>query len=393
MKNILLYIDNEIDGTGGAQYTKSLLDALASLSSASFNLSVIYTTRGWDSHLLKYSSIETFYFKKSAFRVKFYQILIAFGLISVAREIAGKFDKKVIFLNKSNFDLVIFPSVDTIACLVDGNSLGTIHDLMHRYERRFKETGSFPRFYYRENYYKNLLKIASAVLVDSELGKKQVIESYGIHKAEILVLPYIAPYNYYHQKTRDNEINIASNSGNGYLFYPAALCPHKNHVNLIKSVKLLSDRNIIIDLFLAGKKNLEFSRLSKLVSDYKLSHQVKFLGYIPDDQMGNYYRNALALIMPTYYGPTNMPPVEAILQDCIPVVSNNYAMPEQLEDAALYFDPLKPESIADAIESLVKDKDLRSRLLANGSKIKHKFSRERFESDLKSILKRTAHIN
>jgi glycosyltransferase involved in cell wall biosynthesis len=386
MEKIALYIDNRFSGTGGSQYSKSILDALVALAPDRYTLTVIYTIRDWENYLSRFSTISLCYFNRSTSLLKLYQVLFSIGLISVAKRIAGRLDKKVVFINSQSFDLVIFPSADTIACLVDVKTLGTIHDLMHRYERRFKEAGSLLRYYYRENYYKNLLIHANSVLVDSSLGRKHVIDSYSNISSKIFILPYIAPYNYYSQQIPEQIPKDVYKTRNKYLFYPAALCPHKNHLNLFKAIKILKEKGIKIDLLLAGRKKLEYKRLKRIVHEYNLEEQIQFLGYVPDEEIVYYFKNAFALVMPTFFGPTNIPPIEAVLMDCIPILSNNYAMPEQFDDAALYFNPYEPASIADAIESIVNDNELRKRLLSNGNHIKHKFSQERFESDLKKTM-------
>lgn len=116
-----------------------------------------------------------------------------------------------------------------------------------------------------------------------------------------------------------------------------------------------------------------------------LTDQVKFIGYTSDSDLYHYFKHAFALVMPSFYGPTNIPPIEAILLDCPPIVSNNYGMPDQFEDAALYINPSDPVDIANAIGKLLTDPDLRDNLLKKGNRIKPKFSQERFISDLQNI--------
>ena len=60
--------------------------------------------------------------------------------------------------------------------------------------------------------------------------------------------------------------------------------------------------------------------------------------------------------MPTIGGPTNIPPLEAILCECPMAVSNIYAMPEQLKNASLYFDPNSEKNMAEVMEELWTNK-------------------------------------
>ena len=84
-----------------------------------------------------------------------------------------------------------------------------------------------------------------------------------------------------------------------------------------------------------------------------------FLGFISDMEIINLYNGALGLVMPSYFGPTNIPPIEAIMLNCPVVVSDVYASRIQLENAALYFNPNDYIDISNKIEALL-DYEVRS---------------------------------
>ena len=82
--------------------------------------------------------------------------------------------------------------------------------------------------------------------------------------------------------------------------------------------------------------------------------------------MPEFYRRARAMVMPTFFGPTNIPPLEAFALGCPVAVSNIYGIPEQVGDAALLFDPNSVEEIADCIERLWQDDALCASLISKG---------------------------
>jgi len=386
MKRIAIYIDSRYNQGGTYQYTKSLIYALNSLSGKNFSLSLLYTDQSWETYLNSFTDADCIKINKSPFLNRLYQFFISLGLFRIVKFLAGKLDGEIKLINKLNFDSVIFPAGDTIAILVNTGVIGAIHDLMHRYERRFKESGGFFRYRFRENYYKQILLSAKAAVVDSELGKKHVEESYKKINAKIFILPYIAP-DYIYLPTSGNEPVLKDPPDySNYLFYPAQFWPHKNHSNLLKAIKILKDKGIYVNLILSGSKNREYSNLIKYVKENQLTDRVKFKGYIPDSELILLYKNALALVMPTYYGPTNIPPIEAILLGCPPIVSNIYGMPEQFENAALYFNPDDPFEIAERIELVLLNSDYRIKLVEKGEFIKSKFSQERFCKDINRML-------
>lgn len=386
MKRIAIYIDTQYESGGTFQYTKSLIYAIDSISSKEISLTLLYTYKNWDTYLNSFLNTNKIFLKKSHLLNKLYKLFIAIGLINILKFFTNKFDKEIRFIENQNFDFVIFPAGDAIACIVNSNVVAAIHDLMHIYERRFRESGGFFSFRFRENFNKQLLSCSKAILVDSAEGERQVKESYETINAKIFILPYIAPDYIYSDFLNDASSPRESISLLKYIFYPAQFWLHKNHLNLLRALKILNEKGIIINLILSGSKNREYGKLIKFVRKNKLDDQVRFSGYINEQEVIDLYKNALALVMPTYYGPTNIPPIEAIILGCPPIVSNIYGMPDQLRDSAIYFDPDNPSEIADKIESLYLYPELREEIIKKGELIKMKFSQERFQRDILNIV-------
>ena len=88
--------------------------------------------------------------------------------------------------------------------------------------------------------------------------------------------------------------------------------------------------------------------------------------------------------MPTFYGPTNIPPIEAVYSNCPVLVSDIYGMRNQMEDYAIYFNPLDVTSISNAMITLLTNKEpiAKETIL----RLKNKFSLERFTNTVDKIL-------
>jgi glycosyltransferase involved in cell wall biosynthesis len=151
-----------------------------------------------------------------------------------------------------------------------------------------------------------------------------------------------------------------------YLFYPAQFWPHKNHVNLLHALRLLRDRGLDLSLALTGsdKGNLPFIR--DTAARLGLTPHVRWLGFVTNDQLISLYRHAAALTYVTFFGPENLPPLEAFAAGCPVVASDVAGAREQLADAALLVDPRRPEEIAAAVERLRADPTLRAALIERG---------------------------
>ena len=78
------------------------------------------------------------------------------------------------------------------------------------------------------------------------------------------------------------------------------------------------------------------------------------------------YRQAVALTFVTYFGPDNIPPLEAFALGCPVIASAVEGSREQYGDAVVHVDPSDPEAIGQAIWKLHSNKRLRGRLVEAG---------------------------
>ena len=74
----------------------------------------------------------------------------------------------------------------------------------------------------------------------------------------------------------------------------------------------------------------------------------------------------LALVIPTFFGPSNVPSLEAWSLDCPVITSNVRGLPEQVGDAELLIDPRDENSIADAVWQIYSNVSLRQTLVECG---------------------------
>jgi glycosyltransferase involved in cell wall biosynthesis len=258
---------------------------------------------------------------------------------------------------------------------------------MHRYESRFAEVSAHGEYLKRERHFTRLCRWARGVLVDSEVGKKHVIDSYGLNPVRIHVLPYIAPK--YPDLSCDKTGDIRDlDLPQKYLFYPAQFWGHKNHKALVQAAALLKPRIPDLKIVFAGSEKNGLAETREKVHALKLSDSIHFLGYVPNDHIPILYRRARALIMPTFFGPTNIPPLEAAAFGCPVAVSDIYGMRQQMGDAALYFDPSSVGEIADVMERLWKDDPLCINLIHCGKALLDRWNQGPFNERFLEIIER-----
>lgn len=288
--------------------------------------------------------------------------------ISAWRHSAAFLDSNIRALSAAECDLWVCPNHDRYAFRSGLQTLGTVHDLMHRYERSFPEVSEDGEFERREFHFRETCRWSKGVLVDSEVGKQQLRESYGIAEDRVFALPYIAP-PYIRESPSVDDATLSSRYElpQKFFFYPAQFYQHKNHKALIEALALMKDGHPDVRLVLVGARERNgYEEVRTLVAEKGLTDTVLFMGYVPDSDMPGFYRRSRALVMPTFFGPTNIPPLEAFALGCPVATSRIYGVPAQLGEAALFFDPRSVEEIHDCLVRLWRDDSLCAVLAERG---------------------------
>lgn len=278
---------------------------------------------------------------------------------------------------------------DVIFCLQQGifmpnyfiRQIRPVHDIMHRYESQFPEIRC--NYEERETVFKSVAKYTDLIFVDSNLGKKQFEECYikgTRNKLKMVVLPFVVPEHILN--TKEQYIETPSK----YVFYPAQFWEHKNHMNLLKAIKILKNGLQDIHLVLVGSEKNMLKKINQYIKENELEENVTIQGFVSDEQITYLYKHAVGLVMPTYFGPTNIPPLEAMALGCPVAVSDKYAMPEQVGRAGLRFNPDSPEEIAECIKKMWSDEELRTNMIEDGYGQIKKWTKKEFEKKLVKVM-------
>jgi glycosyltransferase involved in cell wall biosynthesis len=251
---------------------------------------------------------------------------------------------------------------------VDVPYIATMWDIQHRLQPWFPEVSRAGEWDHREKIFARFLRQATYIITPNQTGQDELSMFYQIPPARFRRLRHPVPYI----EKRPTKEEVASilekyHISNRYIFYPAQFWAHKNHINLLKAFSFLHENyNLDLDLVFTGsdKGNLEY--IKNTVKNLQMNEKVHFLGFVPHDDLIALYAGAFALTYVTYFGPENLPPLEAFACGC-PVIASAYAgAKEQLGDAALLVDGSKPEEIALAIKKIHESPHLREKLIRKG---------------------------
>jgi glycosyltransferase involved in cell wall biosynthesis len=274
-------------------------------------------------------------------------------------------------------ELMLYPMPTRLAFESGVPCVMAIHDLQHRLQPEFPEVSAGGEWEIREHLFRNGARSATLLLADSEVGREDILECYGssgVRPERVKVLPFLAA-SYLDREVSEAErsrVRAAYRLPGRYLFYPAQFWPHKNHARLVRALAAVKDgHGIEIPLVLCGShsgplRELAHREALALARRLGVARQVRDLGFVPDGDMSGLYGAAAALVMPTFFGPTNIPVLEAWALGCPVLSSDIRGIREQVGDAGVLADPRSVEAIADGIHRLWTDERLRRTLIERG---------------------------
>lgn len=379
-------MERKPDSGGAYQYCLAMLKALADLPKEMFVVTAFCTYPEWVSIVEEFGLNAKLVQKNIIEKVAHY-IAEKVIPISVYRKFFQWLHPLARQLKSNQIDFCIYPCADKISFMISVPAIVTVFDLMHRYLKEFPEIADARTYRSRERSYRNIAKYAILILVDSETGKQQMWESYGKQvavKEKIKVLPFIAP-DYVYKNCERKDIQCPAKYDK-FIFYPAQFWQHKNHKNLLLALALLREKGILVNAVFCGAKKNAYKSIGELIEQKGLDKQIQMLGYVDNEEMVALYQHARALVMPTFFGPTNIPQLEAFVLGCPVATSNIFGIPEQVGEAALLFDPYNVNEMAECIESLWNDNKLRDELIGKGKKKAEMWGEKEFAQKLFCIL-------
>ena len=178
-----------------------------------------------------------------------------------------------------------------------------------------------------------------------------------------------------HDPNMLENIRAKYNLPDKFLLYVGRLNVVKNISNLIKSLPHLKEK---IPLVIVGDYDWKMTNLDALVKDLQLEDRILFAGAVYGVDLSYIYSVASIFCFPSYEESFGLPALEAMASGVPVVVSNRSSLPEICGDAGNYVNPDSPENIAEVIDELLDDDNLRERKqimgLARAQQFKWEFS-------------------
>jgi glycosyltransferase involved in cell wall biosynthesis len=378
---VALVLECSHDAHGGAfQQALSTIERITRKGRAEYDF-VVFTTFEHTRQLLLKEGIESVRIKQGMFRLldRWSTTVIGGGILRRLqrlglRRLGRHLDA---LLDDHGIDLVLLTeTVDSAMRIGDHPIIVTVLDLDHRDYPEFPEIHSSRTFERIERALVNTLTRAMAVVTNSPSSARRIASLYQVDPERIIELPFLPSLTVRRHAAGDRlttaqEVSRKYNLPDRYVFYPGFFFPFKNHLYLLEGLVALERKHgIVLHAVLCGGGSAwHRAVVERQVQALKLTDRVHFLGLVPDQDIPALYEGALALVMPAYNGPANLPPLEAVTLGCPVICSDLAGCREQMGDAALYCNLADVSSLADHLAALIRDPQLRARVQKAGQRL------------------------
>lgn len=392
--NLAIVFDEEHSSGGAFQQTLTAALQCKSLHPELVNTLCITTYPQTYKYLLE-KGLQPLLFRVSTFQRQLSRLrhaLLSSSLLchaSARLKLYSRFQK---YLLSHHIDLVYFLSPTEMQFDVDcTNYISTVWDLCHLDQPEFPEVRLRNEHLLRQRLYDWILPRSFAVIADSAVGKDNIVHHYRINPSRITISPFRA------SAAVDSFVNDPSNSPapsdligrlpDSFIFYPAQFWAHKNHTYILRALALYTQRYLKkIPLVLCGTDKGNFDFVMQTASDLGILDQIHCLGFVPDSDMPYLYKKSTALVMPTYFGLTNLPPLEAFCLGTPVLYSDLPYLREQVSGASLLLDLNDPNSLVEALHLVYTSPTVVGQLIESGIKKYKLLTSNSFESDFTRIL-------
>jgi glycosyltransferase involved in cell wall biosynthesis len=238
----------------------------------------------------------------------------------------------------------------------------TVHDMIHE-----KFPQYFPKNDRTSEFKQHAVQRADHIICVSENTRSDLIEMLGVPRDRTSVVHHGQPVNPHIERPAQRVTDRP------YIAYVGARNGYKNFSGLIRAFgqsEVL--RNNFSMVAFGGGPFTSIEREEMAAAGIPKDGIIHLQG--GDELLDSIYRGAAAFVYPSLYEGFGLPPLEAMFANCPVVTSRTSSLPEVCGEAAEYFDPDRPETMAIAIQNVVASNGRRQELIEFGRLQVRKFS-------------------
>jgi glycosyltransferase involved in cell wall biosynthesis len=257
-----------------------------------------------------------------------------------------------------NLDLVHSPTLCLFPKKPHDKYVITVHDIIFKLHPEYckKDIIRYTKIFFKTN-----LQFADKIITVSQATKNDVMNIYHIPDQKLVVIPEAASSKY--KKLKDIELEIIRNKYNlpqKFILFVGTIEPRKNIPFLLQAflncLKSCSD----ITLVLAGGLGWNYDDVFIQIKKINITDKVRFLGYVPDEDLPALYNAARVFVFPSYYEGFGLPILEAMQCGTPVIASNTSSIPEVIGKEGMLVNLADIKEFSDKLIEIIQNDDLYS---------------------------------
>ncbi len=237
-----------------------------------------------------------------------------------------------------------------------------------------------------ENFLNGLAaKGSDKVIVLSRFMKKELITKFAVPAEKICIIPGGVDTSTFNPNTKKSSFREMW-ADKFVVLYVGRLANEKNVSTLLKSIQIVTEKNKEVLLVIAGS-GYKQAYLESLANRLGINRYVTFLGHIPHEQLPYLYASCDVFVNPAIREPFGLTILEGMASGKPVIASKTGGMLDTVKDGenGLFFEPGDYENLADMLELLYGNQDMRNSIEQNARKSAEKY-------DWKIIAKQTLEV-
>ncbi len=257
-----------------------------------------------------------------------------------------------------------------------GKNIGFIYDLGFLHHPQ-AYPGSYAKLTAQT---RKVVKRAQKIITISHATKEDICKTYAIPPEKIKVAyPGVGkPFSAQGKSKKTKK---------PYFLFVGALKRGKNVPLLLRAFAVFKKQTKAShELFLIGSNYWMDSKIDEAIQELNIGGTVKTLGYIPDETLAQYYREATALVVPSLVEGFCLPAVEAMACGTPVIASGAGSLPEIVGSGGVIVGSNDVKELASAMGKVANDEAYRNSLAKEAIRQASKFRWDRFAKTVLSSI-------
>jgi glycosyltransferase involved in cell wall biosynthesis len=293
-------------------------------------------------------------------RVKFYYILVSIltyiNIESVHEAFVNFIYRKWSKIMSEKSDVIYTPTTTILPYKFQVPTILSIHDVQQAIYPNFFSRRELLR---RKITYSLSVRNSTYIQASSNFMKKHLLEYYKFLKEEnIIIIPEGVDILKFSVKSKIS-ISDKYRIPKKFLYFPAQLWPHKNHITLLRALQTLSARGVTLPLVMTGAAYSGSKEIFDYIKKHRMSY-VYYLGKVPHHDVVALYQQAWYFITATLYESSSLPFLEAAAASTLIIASKTPPNIEmEMNIKAELFDPNNYNELTELLDRLWTDNSLK----------------------------------